>query len=53
MKRHSAANFVRQIHVVNGFVKLAAGQSLYVSYDTCKTINECVIIQLIPVTHVN
>ena len=23
IKRHSAANFERQIHVVNGFVKLA------------------------------
>ena len=25
MKRHSAANFVQQIHVVNSFVKLAPG----------------------------
>ena len=25
MKRHSAANFVQQIHVVNSFVKVAPG----------------------------
>ena len=34
IKRHSAANFERQIHVVNGFVKLAP--ELMDGWLTCK-----------------
>ena len=34
IKRHSAANFERQIHVVNGFVKLAP--ELMDGWMTCK-----------------
>ena len=34
MKRHSAANFERQIHVVNGFVKLA--QEIMDGWMPCK-----------------
>ena len=33
-KRHSAANFERQIHVINGFVKLAP--ELIDGWMTCK-----------------
>ena len=45
MKRHSAANFVLQIHVVNGFVKLVP--------DVFKSVNTKIEIKVFDGYRVN
>lgn len=41
-KRHSAANFVKQMHVVNGFVKLAVGQFQAVAAAGLHGVVKCI-----------